>query len=260
MAEPNILDFHGDNLKTLYSYTTRDQVFDFLWKRADNPSNLPQGGEYVNSKLTPDQHILRRRNPGWTEEKPAESRFYAGLEKHWNISYWSPYDLLGLFLSKLGPAPVGQNADKRNFYLPPLGRLRPYQPRETGFGVGDPSFYYNCTWHPKTGEFFLGAVLADFDKSHTINNRGLKLGTRFGNCAETYPFVNMLSPHQKPQWRSSCHGLALQRELAKQALRTRGKYAYLADPCVNCQELLRTCRATVRNFRPGDGLPQPVEN
>jgi hypothetical protein len=30
--------------------------------------------------------------------------------------YWSPYDLLGLFLSFMGPAP--NSATKRNFYLP----------------------------------------------------------------------------------------------------------------------------------------------
>jgi hypothetical protein len=35
---------------------------------------------------------------------------------HNDRGYWSPYDLLGLFLSFMGPAP--DRATKRNFYLP----------------------------------------------------------------------------------------------------------------------------------------------
>jgi hypothetical protein len=45
---------------------------------------------------------------------PSEMHTY---EAHYNgRDYWSPYDLLGLFLPFIGPAPNG--ATERNFYLP----------------------------------------------------------------------------------------------------------------------------------------------
>lgn len=146
--------------------------------------SLPNGIQYDNRALVPTQHIFRECNRKWraSADIAEESRFLARRDyvhddkNHGGpqVFYWTPYDLLGLFLSKLGPAQTGQNASKRNFYLPLtavygrwcmlIGGNWDITNREVrGPGVGDPSYFYNCTWHPGDGEFFLGAVLAGYD-------------------------------------------------------------------------------------------------
>jgi hypothetical protein len=136
--------------------------------------------------------------------------------------------LLGLFLSFMGPAPNG--ATKRNFYLPMTavyGRwCHQIAGRHSG-GVGDLPYMTQCTWCIRSSQptrFFLGSSLAgyswkaeltgtweavlryarfalvdgvqlrqagyDFNNSPTIQRDGG--GTKFGNCAKTYPFVELL--------------------------------------------------------------------
>lgn len=129
------------------------------------------------------------------------------------MPYWNPYDLLGLFLSSLAPAPKGENA----FYLP-LAAV--YARWCKHLGHQTPAVY-SCIW--RTGgandEFFLGALLEGYDidakKTGTweqhlrmahfslVDEEWLRLlgwsfarspmiiakgarGSRFGNCAETY--------------------------------------------------------------------------
>ena len=96
--------------------------------------SFPNGADFCGrANLTPDQHIYRRANPSWVPDRPDRprrgnrpplppqplatiSKFRVRRYLHNNGEYWSPYDLLGLFLSFMGPAPDG--ATKRNFYLP----------------------------------------------------------------------------------------------------------------------------------------------
>jgi hypothetical protein len=148
---------------------------------------------------------------------------------HGGVPYWSPYDLLGLFLAYMGPAP--ENARKRNFYLPLTAVYGRWCRQIAGHwttpnaGVGALPIVFQCTWRAVPGrrDFFLGAALAgykwnvlatgtwetvlkrarfdlvreaaegrgfNFDTSPRINRNA---GTRFGNCAETYPFLNILT-------------------------------------------------------------------
>jgi hypothetical protein len=147
-----------------------------------------------------------------------------------NAPFWSPYDLLGLFLSSIGPAPHA--AEKKQFFLPltvVYGRwcaaIAPVVLIETGeLYMGSPAMF-QCTWRlidEKPGPFFLGAavggvrIVADspwervfkyerfklcgapdpwtFDTSPKQGKvvTPLNLAQRFGNCAETYPYIMLL--------------------------------------------------------------------
>jgi len=151
--------------------------------------------------------------------------------------YWSPYDLLGLFLSLMGRAPT--DAKKWNFHLPltaVYGRwCSQIAGRKPNGGAGPTPAIFQCTWHKVDGEdneFFLGASLGgyEWDKAKEVGNWKIVLqtarfnlirdtgvlqsdiapdggvwsfgrspiilkndgltGTNFGNCAETYPFLD----------------------------------------------------------------------
>ena len=96
--------------------------------------SFPNGADFCGRvNLMPDQHIYRRADPSWTPQRQGRprrgnrpplppqpqatiSKFRVRRYLHNNRDYWSPYDLLGLFLSLMGSAPAG--ATKRNFYLP----------------------------------------------------------------------------------------------------------------------------------------------
>ncbi|KAF5604289.1 hypothetical protein FPCIR_834 [Fusarium pseudocircinatum] len=125
----------------------RNQIFEWLKTTADaggaGPNNkvpvalltdiynrlislsLPNGTLYQNPRLRPRSHIARKVDENWDPYNPETSKFAV---KGWAIrpsiqasrapvpEWWCPYDLLGLFLSLLGPAPA--TATKNNFYLP----------------------------------------------------------------------------------------------------------------------------------------------
>jgi hypothetical protein len=214
--------------------------------------SVPNGQEYIGTQqngLDPTQHIRRQQTRRWRQgERQGVSKFgVAGRSwrkqrpQHAQLSYWSPFDLLGLFFSKMGPAPNFATATEANFYLPLTAAFARFcmwigfnkqpaltdDPNEdrTGQGVGDPPYYFQCTWDRQTGNFFLGAVLAGYewaqgstgtwkptlrrsrygllngfhnfpgvyqqwDNSPTIQAGSSQ--TRFGNCAETYPLLEML--------------------------------------------------------------------
>lgn len=133
----------------------------------------------------------------------------------------NPYDLLGLFLSSLGPAPIG--ATRANFYLPLTAVYGRWCAQIAGSplgGVGYVPAMFQCTWRVKDGtppQFFLGSSIAgytergtgtwprvvrlgrfnlifpdgDFDKSPSILLYG-DAGSRFGSCAETHPFLELM--------------------------------------------------------------------
>ncbi|KAI1406918.1 hypothetical protein F5Y13DRAFT_144196 [Hypoxylon sp. FL1857] len=151
---------------------------------------LPDGSQYNNPDpyLQPKSHFLRARHPDWHKKnvkKEDKVKFilnlyrtdYQGaLEASINSKWWSPYDLLGLFISILGPAPAGAN--KVNYFLPltaVYGRwcsriagraLTKWNWTNRGDGAGDWPFMFQITWKPEgkpavTGfRFFLGSSLA----------------------------------------------------------------------------------------------------
>jgi len=205
--------------------------------------SLTDGEDFrAGRNLTPDQHIYRAANQAWIPQRPDRprrgnrqplppqppatiSKFRVRQHLHNDRGYWSPYDLLGLFLSLIGPAP--DRATKRNFYLPitaVYGRWCHQIAGRNSGGVGDIPYMFQCTW--RTGPptwFSLGSSLAGYEWSpnltgtwKTVLKRArfdlvdpvplLQLGynfdnspmiawgysTRFGNCAETYPFADLL--------------------------------------------------------------------
>lgn len=201
--------------------------------------SLADGEDFhAGPDLTPDQHIYRAANPAWIEpQQPHRSQTPATISKfsvrrhpHNGCDYWSPYDLLGLFLSFMGPAPNG--ATKRNFYLPMTAVYGRWCRQIAGSpcgGVGELPYMFQCTWCIRSGQptrFFLGSSLAGyawtaestgtwkpalrrarfalvdtvplqqagygFDNSPMTQKIGVERGTKFGNCAETYPFLDLL--------------------------------------------------------------------
>lgn len=183
------------------------------------------GQEYDVSGLYPPQHIFRRLNPSWDQENPSGrvSKFQILKRTFHGIKYWSCADLLGLFLSSLGLAPNG--ATKRNFFLPLTAVYGKWwqQVCPTRLPV-----VFQCTWYERNSRatrFFLGASRSGFraprstgtweyvlskarlyvlDAAELLNLAGWSLthspriqdvgseGSRFGGCAETYPFRILL--------------------------------------------------------------------
>ena len=110
-----------------------------------------------------------------------------------------------------------------------VGDTNPKKNRK-GLGVGVPPQCFQCTWNSETGEFFLGAALAGYDfngcgawkpeltgkRYHLLDNffrfpgswrtfeespvieHGLNGKTKFGNCGETYPFLEMIGYDPPP--------------------------------------------------------------
>ncbi|KAK6860463.1 hypothetical protein PG995_004099 [Apiospora arundinis] len=157
--------------------------------------SLPNGRRYHDPNVLPDSHFLRTFNTAWDPIKDPvnyqtlskfhlqESRneFRRGARNRGiQVPYWNPHDLLGYFLSLLGPAP--RAATKSNFFLPLTavyarwcakiaGRAPPAfgYPPDPNPGAGNWPFMYQCTWrddpsnHDTDEEskkwFFLGASL-----------------------------------------------------------------------------------------------------
>lgn len=188
--------------------------------------SLPTGRDFnLDPTLRPNQHIFRAGNPQWRGSSPRQqanmSRFSVRNHPHNNRSFSNPYDLLGLFLSSLGPAPIG--ATKENFYLPLTAVYGRWCAQIAGSALGGVGYLpavFQCTWRIADGippQFFLGSSVAgytqvgtgtwprvvrkgrfdllfrdeDFDKSPSLAQHG-EAGTRFGSCAETHPFLELM--------------------------------------------------------------------
>ncbi|KAI2465286.1 hypothetical protein F4781DRAFT_435560 [Annulohypoxylon bovei var. microspora] len=199
----------------------------------------PEGSNF--SAPLPKQHIYRKE-VGDKKPKPlnvinddAAWRFngfpisYKEIEARKKF-FWSHVDLLGLFFTKLGPAPLG--ADKYNFFLPLTAVFARWSRYLIKKSLG-PTNMFQCTWaehEPGSGkrtEFSLGASLGGFhSKSLGDNLRRTRFAMlsefrnvtevsikdwntgnplpwefdnsqeklwKFGNCAETYPLFQLLS-------------------------------------------------------------------
>lgn len=239
-----------------------------------SPSSLPSGKEFNQTPaIKPNQHIHRRLNKGWKWKSAAdggplgETKLYADTTWKYPANplpvdqdlrlphpYFSPYDLLGLFLSLMGPE---SGATKRTFYLPMVALYQRWCHQIAGnknaagvtqpAGVGDPAAIFQITWRKSTGDFFLGTSMAGYSWTNVVGNQETEIGkweeaikkerfkllsgwhniqiykfpgggkewdwdfdlsvtranekpkapktserTRFGNCGETYPFINVM--------------------------------------------------------------------
>ncbi|KAH8702292.1 hypothetical protein BGW36DRAFT_405100 [Talaromyces proteolyticus] len=68
-------------------------------------------------------------------------------------------------------------------------------------------------------------------------------GHRFGNCAETYPFTNMMrDPSHNLQ------GIAINSRYTSYPAPEKKIKDNIVDPCFNCQDWILRCRGTVNNF------------
>ncbi|KAH6844547.1 hypothetical protein B0I37DRAFT_377753 [Chaetomium sp. MPI-CAGE-AT-0009] len=324
MANTDILNFGGKNLVELYNTTgSRDAVFAYLdsviqkYKDVNPPIDEPTkddlvkirhqiellslpaatGTEYdAGPEMTPNQHIRRQNGPRWPAEGQSKFTVLANGDQSWSFNegarrYWNQYDLLGLFFSKMGPAPGGEAATQRNFYLPLTavyakfclwigGNQKPRmvggskRQNRVGEGTGDPPYCFQCTWRQDTGRFFLGATLAGYDiteietgtwgaelkgtRYHLLDGffnfpgtwgtfeggqsptRGNGGHTFFGNCAETYPYLEILGENVSTiDSRDKTHGLALKKQFADvQEYKADAYRKMLMPPCLNCQQLL----------------------
>lgn len=188
--------------------------------------SLPTGMDYnTDPNLRPDQHIFRAGNQLWRSSTPRQqakmSRFSLRNHLHNDRSFSNPYDLLGLFLSSLGPAPIGAN--KENFYLPLTAVYGRWCAQIAGRplrGAGYVPAVFQCTWRIADGippQFFLGSSVAgytefgtgtwprvvrqgrfnlllpgeNFDRSPSLALNG-EAGTRYGSCAETHTFLQLM--------------------------------------------------------------------
>ena len=180
------------------------------------------GANYLSSK--PEQHIYRSINPAWESAIPPHqlSKFHVEKYYHGGMGYWSIHDLLGLFLSSLGPAPDG--ATKRTFFMP-LTAMYGRWCRQIATRSQSP-YMLQCTWNNQSSTFFLGANLSGYFSNdettgtwlyalsrarfNLVDGNLLKLAgwshdncpvfgqqkdrwkQAFGNCAECYPLLNMM--------------------------------------------------------------------
>ncbi|PHH93135.1 hypothetical protein CDD83_515 [Cordyceps sp. RAO-2017] len=278
----------------------------------------PNGTNYTNPE--PKSHFPRSVNGDWSDsvDKKTVSRFklheWPGIyrrgpkDAELRVPYWNPYDLLGLFLSLLGPAPV--EATKSNYFLPLTavyarwcariaGKAPPaykYPDGEKGTGAGNWPFMFQCTWHDDRSKkplkwFFLGASISgdefkednvgawkrtvqlhrfnmmyacfqvkmlrtgDFENQRAPEQR-IAGGSQvpFGNCAETYPFVEKMFRDKVKN--TELYGLALKRDFMRDINRVQEYdgspqgviWGNLVGPCRNCATLIKWSGGVKENF------------
>ncbi|QGI71155.1 hypothetical protein CEK26_003492 [Fusarium fujikuroi] len=305
----------------------------------------------IDQKLQPSQHIYRQSTVVMKTDgnkktwSPIEVKYdndwshaYPPRVGNGSLPYWSHYDLLGLFLSLMGPAQP--NSDRFRFFLPltavyarwaftiggnrkkkslKSSQVMAFKPRP---GYGKPPTIFQCTWitgpdsyvdfslgasmggqnygsiNKETGDNSLGNwserlqrsrfgllkgwnAIEDsewtnqngelerfaFETSPSIDS-GLST-TKFGNCGETYPFVQMLATG-----REEMKGLALNSpflgdkelwedyslanihiEAAKKRQDEEISFKWIWSPCRNCKHLIKVASAELDNFLPERNPP-----
>jgi hypothetical protein len=187
----------------------------------DQCNSLPDGSLYNDPTKQPSSHIARLLDPDWNKDDVKSSRF---IVSGWSFKpslqtfigpvpdWWCPFDLLGLFLSLLGPAPSA--ADKNNFYLPLTAVYGRWCSRIAGEidagwkwkpsiqGQGELPFVFQCTWYLEVdnstkqhwGQYFLGASNAG-DKFDTTKENATYTGAWRERAQEAR--FNMLFKCQK---------------------------------------------------------------
>ncbi|KAF5240753.1 hypothetical protein FANTH_9423 [Fusarium anthophilum] len=371
-----LINFVGKKLVDLYKYDLEEADVDVVAPCTQSPLDKndidavkddvtaenyePRIGNRINGRVNqnfqPSQHIYREPTnvPKTEENKETWSMIEVRLDPAWrhayppragdgSLPYWSHYDLLGLFLSLMGPAEY--NSDRFNFFLPltavyarwsftiggnrnrnKLGssQAMAFKPKP---GFGKPPAIFQCTWitgtdskvdfslgasmggqnygskNKETGENNLGSWSERLQRSrfnlfegwNSIeksewkkkdggglepfsfeNSPGIDSGlstTKFGNCGETYPFVQMLGQY-RTTGRTEMKGLALNSpflghdglwenySLADIHIEAQNKrqdeetsYKWIWSPCRNCTHLIKVAGADEKNFIPGNNPP-----
>ncbi|CAI7636415.1 unnamed protein product [Penicillium viridicatum] len=244
------------------------------------------GSKYLSEPSCP-QAISRVVNPAAANE--GESYFLLDELRYGGVPYWSPFDLLGRFISLTGPAPRGATRD--NFYLPLTlmyinwcRKIAPLAP-----------WVYSCVWaeqKDKQSRFHLGGSLAGYRNAEGQGNRWVKILQRarfnvlrdqrndtagikfevtalkgrnrnfipFGNCAETYPLASILRNHAPGE---EVYGFAMMLGRLPQDGPCSHKEALdaMTEPCMNCQRVITTWGGKVENFitddMPGESTIAP---
>ena len=173
-------------------------------------------------KPTPEQQILRKDDKTPTLDPTKQIP--------WTINtiseeYFIIFDLLGVFLSLMGPAPTtGTAPTAKNYFLPlvvvyakwsrALARSKAFAPtvvqitwssEDSGstwysfLGSSAAGFVKDPTWKDlvgKTRHDYLSGILSPSDwptYGHSpARDANKDAGTNFGNCGETYPFLYIL--------------------------------------------------------------------
>ncbi|KAI0536515.1 hypothetical protein GGR58DRAFT_475017 [Xylaria digitata] len=153
------------------------ELLDEVYKRFSRLI-VPEGPDFLQPE--PKSHFLRKLDPNWNSEDQNNTvRFnlrrwgynrWGYPDKVISVEWWNPYDLLGLFLSILGPAPPG--ADKLNYFLPLTALYAQWCSRIAGkdepgkVGVGFLPAVYQATWKRRDPvpndkfDYFLGSSVA----------------------------------------------------------------------------------------------------
>ncbi|KAI6093498.1 hypothetical protein F4821DRAFT_873 [Hypoxylon rubiginosum] len=141
--------------------------------------SIPQGINFLAP--LPKSHFFRQDDPDWKkpdrDPKVASAfnldswndlTFQGVLEEAITVAWWNPYDLLGLFLSILGPAKT--EADKDNYFIHLTAVYAQWCSRVGGMkvppgnvGVGHSPGAYQVTWKQRQNgeiDFCLGSALA----------------------------------------------------------------------------------------------------
>ncbi|KAJ5616373.1 hypothetical protein N7537_001487 [Penicillium hordei] len=213
------------------TYGVERRVVSELKRLRTDILDLSENGTRYQSEPSSPQAISRMVNPATASED--ESYFLLDKLTYGGVSYWSSFDLLGRFISLTGPAPRGTTRD--NFYLPLTlmyinwyRRIAPMASSVYSCGLGNRwvKILQRARFNLRDQRTDTAGIKFEFT---TLTGRGSH-AIPFGNCAETYPLVNVLR------------------------LPKEGLYSHLqaldamTKPCTNCQQVITSWGGKVENF------------
>ncbi|KAJ1323711.1 hypothetical protein MN608_10956 [Microdochium nivale] len=253
------------------------------------PEDWVEGANYRDPY--PYQHILRKEGLKWSTQNPMDLQVwkcwvFPGPLQYGTVHaisrkqfYWSPLDMLGLFLSLVLLVPA--EATTKNFFFPAACVYAKWCTKIAGYAAGGTGYnpaVVQCTVRHvsatervmslgasrgghKTGESWKDwerkVKRARFDLFATDGRVGnymefespnrLTFETEIGNCGESYPFLNLLirGPHNGS---GVAHGLAIKLEIVtddkfdNEVLweKTGEKGLLRIRPCENCVWVLQS--------------------